>query len=61
MFEVEKKETEVKLSKWNACVNIRKVDQTFQGEFPTVAKYENKLSPHADFNVECLGKPTQDI
>ena len=61
MFEVEREETEVKQSKWNDCVKLRKVEQTFQGDLPTVAKYENNLSPHADFNVECLGRPTQDV
>ena len=61
MFEVAKGETEVKLSKWNDCVNFRRVDQTFQGYFATVAQYENKLYLHADFNVECLARPTQDV
>ena len=61
MFEVKKEETEVKLSKWNGCVNFTEVDKTFQGDFPTVAKSESKLSPHAYFIVECSGRPTHDV
>ena len=61
MFEVKKEQTEVKLSRWNDCVKFRKIDWTFRGDFPTVAQYENTLSPQADFNVECIGRPTQDV
>ena len=61
MFEVKKEETEVKLSKWNDCVKFRKFGQTFHGDFPTVAQSENKLFPHAYFNVERSGRPTQDV
>ena len=61
MFEIEKYETGLKLSKWNGCVKFRKEDQTFQDDFPAVAQYENKLALHAVFDVEFLGRATQDV
>ena len=39
----------------------RKVDLTSQDYSPTGAHLENKLFAHANFHVQCLGRPTQVV
>ena len=61
MFGVKTKKAEMEHSKNNDFVNFIKVDQTFQGDFPTVAQSRIQLSPDANLYVQCLGRPTQDV
>ena len=51
MFEVNIAELEVKQSKLNDSVYYENVDQTFQGDFPTVLQFVDKLSFGACFCV----------
>ena len=44
-FEVEEEDSEVKQSKWNDCVNLKKVGQEFQGDFITVAQSKKNDVP----------------
>ena len=61
MFEVEKEVAGVELSKQNDFLIFANVDQTFQGDFQTIAQSENKHSAHACLRVECLSRPKQDV